>query len=60
MALTPEQRDWLLEQKRELNREFDDLDADKACPGYVDTNERRVELLDELAEIERQLREDRQ
>ena len=38
MALTPEQRDWLLEQKRELNRELDKLVADKVRPGYVDKN----------------------
>ena len=60
MALTPEQRDWLLEQKRELNRELDKLVADKVRPGYVDKNARRIELLDELGEVERQLREDRQ
>ncbi len=59
MALTPEQRDWLLEQKRELQRELDKLVADKARRGHVDKNERRLELPDELGEVERQLREGR-
>lgn len=60
MALTPEQRTWLLEQKQELNRELDKLVADKFRPTHVDKNERRLELLDELGEVERQLREDQQ
>ena len=60
MALTPEQREWLLEQKHELGRELDELGAGKVRPGCVDKNERRLELLDELGEVERQLREDRQ
>ncbi|HPD32630.1 MAG TPA: hypothetical protein PLL20_21785 [Phycisphaerae bacterium] len=59
MALTPEERDWLLEQKRELKRELDEIAAAKAWPGYVDKNERRIELLDALGKVERQLREDR-
>lgn len=60
MALTPEQRAWLLEQKQELNRELDKLVANKIRPAHVDKNERRIELLDELGEVERQLREDQQ
>lgn len=60
MALTPEQREWLHEQQQEVKRELDELVSGKAWPGYADRNERRLALLEELDEIEHQLREDEQ
>ena len=58
MPLTPEQREWLQEQERELKRELDELVSDKTWRGYTDKNERRLELLEQLDEIEHQLRDD--
>ena len=58
MPLTPEQRDWLKEQERELKRELDEFLSGKASPGYADKNERRLELIEELDDVQRQLRDD--
>ena len=58
MPLTPEQLDWLREQERELKRELDELLSGKVSPGYADKNERRLELIEELDDVQRQLRDD--
>lgn len=58
MSLTPNQRAWLQEQQDALQLELDGLLSGKALPGYPDKNERRLDLLEELEEINRQLRED--
>ena len=58
MPLTPEQRDWLKEQERELERELDELLSGKASPSYTDKNERRLELVEELDDVQRQLRDE--
>ena len=58
MPLTPEQRDWLKEQERELKRELDELLSGKASPSYTDKNERRLELVEELDDVQRQLRDE--
>ena len=60
MPLTPDERVWLQEQWDDLKREHDDLVSGKAWPGYTDRNERRLDLLEQLEEIERQLREGKQ
>jgi hypothetical protein len=58
MPLTPEERGWLYEQRYELKRELDELVSGKARSGYTDSNERRIDLLEQLEEIQRQLHED--
>ncbi|MBP7937421.1 MAG: hypothetical protein KA354_22490 [Phycisphaerae bacterium] len=58
MRMTPEQRAWLVEQQRDLKRELDALVSGTSTLTYADKNERRIDLVAELDEIDRQLRED--
>lgn len=58
MRMTPEQRAWLVEHQRDLRRELDALVSGKSTFTYADKNERRIDLLEELDEIDRQLREE--
>jgi len=56
--MTPEQRAWLVEQQRDLKRELDALVSGTSTFTYADKNERRIDLMAELDEIDRQLREE--
>ncbi|HOW72128.1 MAG TPA: hypothetical protein PKY77_16135 [Phycisphaerae bacterium] len=58
MRMTPEQRAWLVEQQRDLKRELDALVSGTSTFTYADKNERRIDLMAELDEIDRQLREE--
>ena len=60
MRMTPEQRAWLVEQQRDLSRELDALVSGKSTLAYTDKNERRLDLMEELDDIDRQLREEEQ
>lgn len=60
MRMTPEQRAWLVEQQQDLRRELDALISGRPTFTYADKNERRMDLIEELDEIDRQLREEEQ
>ncbi|GMU24355.1 MAG: hypothetical protein AMXMBFR13_44290 [Phycisphaerae bacterium] len=51
MELPPEEREYLVQRKREVTDELERLSAQPGSPGYIDKTQRRQELLDELDEI---------
>ncbi len=57
--MTPEQREFLEQRRREVARELEELRAVRFGPLYDDPHERYQDLQDELSEIERQLGEGR-
>lgn len=52
MLLTPEEREWLVNRRTEINEELEQLSAADPGDTVVDRNERRAELLLELEDIE--------
>lgn len=58
MELNIEQRAYLSNRRREIRRELEVLERGDPTLSYTDANEKRVELLDDLEQIEEELRED--
>jgi hypothetical protein len=55
MELSTEELKYLQERKAEIQRELDDLER-LAGPRYHDPNERRIDLMDELDQVEEELK----
>ena len=53
--LTPDQRQFLEQRRREVVRDLDDLQTRRSGPVYEDLHEKYQDLCDELSEIDRQL-----
>lgn len=56
MELSTEELKYLQERKAEIQRELEDLDHQAHGPYYHDPNERRLDLMDELDEVEEELK----
>lgn len=56
MELSTEELKYLQERKAEIQRELEDLDRQVRSSYYNDPNERRLDLMDELDEVEEELK----
>ncbi|HOA74317.1 MAG TPA: hypothetical protein PL151_16505 [Phycisphaerae bacterium] len=56
MELSTEELKYLQERRDEIERELEELDRPLHTPMYFDLNDRRVDLMDELEEVEAELR----
>jgi len=55
MELSTEEIKFLRERREEIQRELKDLDRPHLSPQYHDSNERRLDLMDELQQVETEL-----
>jgi len=56
MELTTEELKYLRERREEIQRELQNLETQISGPYYHDPNERRTDLLDELDQVEEELK----
>lgn len=55
MELTVQEMEYLLERRDEIQRELKELDSPSYTPNYFNSNERRIDLQDELERVEAEL-----
>ena len=55
MELTVAELKFLQDRKQEIRRELDEIGSPQQGPHYFDAKERRLDLQDELAQVEAEL-----